>query len=356
MSADLPRLIIIAPKREHLFTGGFIFNASLYRELRTDMPASYILDADAEIGPLSADHLGPRVLGIDSLYLYNEKRIYELFRIFRPEQRLFLCHFLPSIDPSLDSAEQKAWKEREKRILNDFDGIIVPSNFMKQSLEKRHAIKTPVFRCRPGTDDLLTEAGAEAGADGKKRLLTIAHISPIKNIHFLIDVLEGLLDLNWSWLIIGTSSLSPDYSNAFWERLSQSRVGLRTEYLSQLDRQDIGWELGKSYLFLFPSLVETYGIAAAESLRAGLPVIANRTGALPEIIEDGVNGRLLPNSSVEEWKNAIRSLLCSSSLRKRFSEKALERSKSLPSWESCSRRFREIISLLPIPSYSEEKP
>lgn len=51
-------------------------------------------------------------------------------------------------------------------------------------------------------------------------------------------------------------------------------------------------------VFLFPSETESFGLAALEALACGLPVIASRTGGLPELIDDGVTGALLPVGDV----------------------------------------------------------
>jgi N-acetyl-alpha-D-glucosaminyl L-malate synthase BshA len=52
-------------------------------------------------------------------------------------------------------------------------------------------------------------------------------------------------------------------------------------------------------LFLLPSQIESFGLAALEAMACGAPVVATRVGGLPEVIEDGVTGILEPPGSVE---------------------------------------------------------
>jgi glycosyltransferase involved in cell wall biosynthesis len=54
-----------------------------------------------------------------------------------------------------------------------------------------------------------------------------------------------------------------------------------------------------------PELSEGFGLAALEAMAAGRPVIASAVGSLPEVVDDGITGRLVPPSSVPELESAI---------------------------------------------------
>ena len=59
-------------------------------------------------------------------------------------------------------------------------------------------------------------------------------------------------------------------------------------------------------LLVIPSrCFETYSLAAREALLAGVPVVASGLGALPEVIEDGVNGYLVPPGDVAALSQAL---------------------------------------------------
>ena len=64
-----------------------------------------------------------------------------------------------------------------------------------------------------------------------------------------------------------------------------------------------------------------------EAMQAGLPIVASETGGVPEVIEDGVNGMLVPPGDPEALARAIDRLLADRNLARRLSEGARERGK-----------------------------
>ncbi|MGC8558623.1 MAG: glycosyltransferase family 4 protein [Nitrososphaeria archaeon] len=76
-------------------------------------------------------------------------------------------------------------------------------------------------------------------------------------------------------------------------------------------------------IFLFPTREEAYGIAALEALAHGVPVVCSKTGALSEIVENGVDGFVV--KSEDEMYDKLLKLIESDNLRTDMSKRALER-------------------------------
>jgi N-acetyl-alpha-D-glucosaminyl L-malate synthase BshA len=88
------------------------------------------------------------------------------------------------------------------------------------------------------------------------------------------------------------------------------------------EQHDVVPHLQRADVFLFPSELESFGLAALEALACGVPVIATRTGGLPELVEDGVNGWLHPVGDVEGMAGRALELLSDATLHARFSQGA----------------------------------
>lgn len=97
---------------------------------------------------------------------------------------------------------------------------------------------------------------------------------------------------------------------------------------------------------VLPSYYETFGLAALEPMAFGVPVIASRAGALPEVVEDGVTGILVDSSEAQEaelWASSILRVLDAPDWRSRLAQKAYQR---LSSQWSASRLLTSNLSVL----------
>ncbi len=75
-------------------------------------------------------------------------------------------------------------------------------------------------------------------------------------------------------------------------------------------------------IFVMPSLTEALGVTFLEAMAAGVPVIGTNVGGIPEIIQDGINGLLVPVKSPSSITEAINHLLSDDQLRKNLAENA----------------------------------
>ncbi len=74
-----------------------------------------------------------------------------------------------------------------------------------------------------------------------------------------------------------------------------------------------------------PSAQESFGLSALEAMGRGVPVIATRTGGLPEVVEDGVSGLLVPPDNALAFSDTLVKMLMDADLLARFSETARKR-------------------------------
>ncbi len=83
----------------------------------------------------------------------------------------------------------------------------------------------------------------------------------------------------------------------------------RVTFLEQLSTDELVRVYNRAQLLVSPSLYEGFGLPAAEALACGTPVIATTAGALPEIVEEGVSGVLVPPGAVQPLAAAVAELL-----------------------------------------------
>ena len=97
-----------------------------------------------------------------------------------------------------------------------------------------------------------------------------------------------------------------------------------------------------------------------EAMQAGLPIVASKTGGISDVIEDGVNGMLVPPGDPEALARAIDRLLADRDLAHRLSQGAHQRGKDYD-WEVLAERvlavYRSVTAgrLAPVDPRDEEK-
>ena len=166
--------------------------------------------------------------------------------------------------------------------------------------------------------DVLSRMGLDLR--GKKVLSFVGVLDPRKNVEFLFDVMERLPD-DVVLLIAGGD---PSHMKGRLERLkaecARRRLDERVRFLGTVTGAQKGAVLAGTDVFVFPSLLEGFGMAVVEAMSVGVPCVVSDRASLPEIVEDGVNGFLANPEDASDFASKIVRLLENSELRRKFSE------------------------------------
>ncbi len=125
------------------------------------------------------------------------------------------------------------------------------------------------------------------------------------------------------------------------------RLGVRLHLPGALDRRTVAAALAAADMVVVPSVVDAAGNvdglpnALLEALAAGRPVIASRVAGIPDVVEDGRNGLLVPPADAEALTAALRRLLREPETRQRLGDEARHLATTRLSWDEVGRRFEE---------------
>jgi glycosyltransferase involved in cell wall biosynthesis len=89
---------------------------------------------------------------------------------------------------------------------------------------------------------------------------------------------------------------------------------------------NVGDYLAALDLFVYPSLHEALGSTLLDAMQLGLPIVATNVGGIPELVEDGVNGRLIEPENSEQLLAGIQDLLADDAGRAAMRERSIEKS------------------------------
>jgi glycosyltransferase involved in cell wall biosynthesis len=173
-------------------------------------------------------------------------------------------------------------------------------------------------------------------------LLAVGAVVPRKGYDVLVAALATLKDLPWRLTIAGdrgrdraaAARLDADIAALGLEGRVSVTGAVADEHLDEL--------YNNADIFVLPSRFEGYGMAFAEAIAHGLPVIGTAAGALPGTVPSGA-GLLVPPDDVSALAGALRRLIEDPSERRRLSAAAEAAARHLPTWEDAARAFACVI-------------
>ena len=197
--------------------------------------------------------------------------------------------------------------------IEESDGVTAISEYLREKTVQEFQIQRPIevipnfVNCDlylPLPEDERRAGRARFAPEGEALLLHLSNFRPVKRVEDVVRTFARIAaELPAHLLLVGDG---PDRSNA--EYLAQSLgVEARVHFLGKQD--EVHRLLPLADLLLMPSRLEAFGLVALEAAACRVPTIATRQGGVPELIEDGVNGRLLPVGDVTAMAEAALALL-----------------------------------------------
>ena len=187
----------------------------------------------------------------------------------------------------------------------DFDDIEVIPNFICP----QHYRRTPEAPLR-----------AELAPNGEKLLVHVSNFRSVKRPADCIDIVAKAREAgeNVRLIMVGDG---PERSAVFY-RAEQSGVSDNSIFVGK--QGNIPDYLGVSDVFLLPSELESFGLAALEAQACELPVIATRIGGIPEVVSEGETGFLSEIGDVEKMAADTIKLLRDDDMRRAFGKRGRE--------------------------------
>ena len=140
---------------------------------------------------------------------------------------------------------------------------------------------------------------------------TVGRLDPVKDQAALVRALAALLPSH-PWAFLTITGAGPCHEGLM-RLVAELGIGPRVRLLGE--SSDVPAVLGAMDLFVLPSIAEGMSNTLLEAMAAGLPVVATRVGGSPELVEDGITGRLVPRQDLDALRQAIAGYLDDPHLR-----------------------------------------
>jgi glycosyltransferase involved in cell wall biosynthesis len=245
--------------------------------------------------------IGNLAFGYESSSLYTFRRAKQLGLpcvLYQPiacaEKAVALLEEEKRYFPSLAETLRYNWfpdeeieRKQEERLLAD--AIICASTFTKQSLVEIGVPANKIFVEPYGVNQETFSPSLEKFP--RFSVLWAGSYTQTKGIGYLLEALvrQPVAGIE---LVVAGHPRGTDAVSLYEDRVRVRRLGF-------LNREELGKVMARCHAHVFPTLLEGFGRNIIEAMASGLPVITTANCAGPDLIEDGVNGFIIPIRDVD---------------------------------------------------------
>ena len=219
------------------------------------------------------------------------------------------------LDPQL--LGEKLREARFAATVSRYNREWLAERYGRAAVERLHVVRCGV----PQRDLVLRPEGRSSDL-----VLAVARLEPIKGLVYLVEACALLRDRGHRFRceIVGEGAERPALEAA----IRRHRLGGIVTLTGVLPQDGVRARLDRATVFVLPSVITPQGdrdgvpVALMEAMAAGLPVVSTTVSGIPELVEDGASGCLVPPNDAVALAGSVERLLVDADLRHRLAEAA----------------------------------
>lgn len=293
-------------------TGGELYDSMIFNRIKNnrEIKCFYITKGDCNnnkwLLPFSLIFKHKEIFNSDTIMLnsswFPQSIFFLIFlRLFYPNVQIFIIHH------HFRYQETKSLKKciffiLEKTCLQLSTSIITPNLYTKKIISNLLPQKSITFL------EMAFDKNQNIHSTYKsKRLLFVGSVYQRKGLTYLLESLGLMTEEELSGLHLDIIGNLP--SQTYYEKLqvliNKYNLNDIVKFVGHVSDEELSKYYSNAYCFVFPSLLEGYGMVLIEAMSYGLPVIAFDNSAMPYTIKTDINGMLVENKNIHELKDAI---------------------------------------------------
>lgn len=220
--------------------------------------------------------------------------------------------------------------------------VIVTSEATRLALREFKVEPSRVAVVAPGTDaaPLARRVRGES-----LKLLCVATLIPRKGHDLLFTALAALQPARWQLTCVGSLTRDPETVARLRAQLRCLGLEGRVRLAGEMNEAELSRMYADSDLFVLPTYFEGYGMAVAEALARGLPVISTHAGAIATLVGPGA-GLLVAPGAANLLQSALSRVLAEPGLLESLADGAAAVRSSLPNWQQTCARMSQVLEPL----------
>ena len=257
-----------------------------------------------------------------------------------------LVHHPLARESGLSTDQAAQLFESEIITLKNAQGVIVTSETTAQTLVDDYGVDRGCLHVViPGTDRPTVARQSAGTAEKTKpvRLLSVGAIVPRKGFDILVRALHAVTDRYWVLTIVGDPTRSPTTAAALKAQITALDLGDRVVLAGSVSPAVLAEHFQQADAFVLASHYEGYGMAYAEALSWGLPIIGTTGGAVRQTVPQAA-GLLVQPGETAPLIDALVQLLDNPNTRQALTQAAREYGQQLPSWQASGLAFAQALT------------
>ena len=254
-----------------------------------------------------------------------------------------LVHHPLARETGLERDVVRELEASERQTLQHVRHVLVTSRATADLLTREFGVEAArVTVIEPGTDPGTRSTGSTRWA----HLLCVASVTPRKGHVTLIRALAQIAELEWTLICVGSMHRDPVAPLRVLKEIAKAKLNERVIFKDEVkDSAALAPYYERADIFVLPTEYEGYGMAVAEALAHGLPVISTPTGGIEQLVGERA-GILVPPGDAKALAAALRRLITDKAEYERLRDGAWAVGSTLPTWETQARKMAAVLSAL----------
>ncbi|MCM0594111.1 MAG: glycosyltransferase family 1 protein [Gloeotrichia echinulata IR180] len=306
------------------------FPLPLYPELKIALPRPEIGSLLQKFQPDVIHVVNPAVLGLAGIF-YSKILKIPLVASYHTHLPKYLQHY------GLEQLEGLLWTllkyGHNQAALNLCTSTAMIEELTAQGIERVHlwqrGVDTELFHPQQASVEMRSRLSQNHPQS--PLLVYLGRLGAEKEIERIKPILAA----------IPTARLALIGDGPHRQVLQEHFDGTNTHFVGYLMGNELASALASADVFIFPSRTETLGLVLLEAMAAGCPVVAARSGGIPDIVTDGVNGYLFePTADIQDVSALVLRLLENQQKRDIIRENARQEAQRW-GWAAATRQLQD---------------
>ncbi len=267
----------------------------------------------------------------------------------RPTHKVIgLVHHPLALETGLSAADAAALRASESAALAAVRHVVATSPATRRVLVRDYGIdEGAVTVALPGHDPVDEPVDDPAGAVSRRvavtlNLLAVGAVVRRKGYDVLVTALDRVRDLDWQLVIAGDCTRDREFAGELATALVMRRLGSRIRMVGAVSERGLAALYRNADIFVLASRHEGYGMAFAEAIGHGLPIIGTTAGAIPETVPADAGLLVAPNDVVV-LASALRAMLTDADRRRSCAVAARRAAALLPRWSTTAKAVLQAL-------------